>query len=392
LINSIGLKFSEKENPDASIDMGLEKGTGLIWSFSVIENFFHRGSFAEYEDMGDDKKTTVVRDGLFKVGNNEIAGGAFSVDGANTSKKSGFLIELKYKILKTLLPHFEYTTKKSLNFRHAFFGYYHHTEELTYSQDKTKSSFDIAKDSLPFRNFASYIGKNGNCAGIAHFTSYLYNHGEAPTKGSYTVNKKQITWNLTKDKENHTLYDPGLSDYKSKEFVDSRATADTNFYIKAESSDEKNFINMIGCYWAEANDKSDLRTFMKTDGKKNDFSLIKKMIKQLDAGKVLDVHLLMRYGGGHAVNVYGYMKSKTDPDQYWFKVYDSNIPQNDRKDLNASGPYLSVHREIDEQGNEEFIYLYYPIKGNTDYISTSDQGLMPRNSLIVMDDMWNIYN
>lgn len=391
--DSIGLMFKEKDNPDASITIGLEEGNGLIWSFSAAQNFLHVGSVAEYEDMDDDAKSAIVRDKLIEVGNNEIAGeGAFSVDGANVKKQNGFWIELKYKFLKTFFPNFEYTTPDSLNYRHAVFGYYHCTESFTYEQDKTASSFDKYVDELPFRNFASYIGKAGNCAGISHLTSYLYNNGQAPTSGSYVVDGKKIAWDLTKDDINKTLYDPGLSDYMDKGFIDSRATQETNYYIDAENSGEKEFINMIGCYWAEANDKSDLRTYMMTNGKENEFSLIEDMIEQLDQGKVLDLHLLMRYGGGHAVNVYGYMRSKTDPDQYWFKVYDSNIPQDDRSDLNTATPYLSVHRHIDEDGHDGFIYVYYPIEGNTDYIATSDRGLMPKNSVIVMDDKWNVFN
>lgn len=392
-VDSVGLMFKEKENTDANITMGLEEGNGLIWSFSAIQNFLHVGSVAEYEDMGDDAKNAIVRDKLLEVGNNEIAGeGAFSVDGANVKKQNGLWIELKYKFLQTFFPKFEYTTPDSLNYRHAVFGYYHCTELFTYEQDNTNSSFDKYVDELPFRNFASYIGNAGNCAGISHFTSYLYNNGQAPMSGSYVVDGEKITWDLTKDASNKTLYDPGLSDYMDKDFIDSRATQETNYYIEAENSAEKEFINMIGCYWAEANDKSDLRTYMMSNGKKNDFSLIESMIEQLDQGKVLDLHILMRYGGGHALNVYGYMRSKTDPDQYWFKVYDSNIPQDDRSDLNTATPYLSVHRHTDEEGHDGFIYLYYPIEGNTDYIATSDRGLMPKNSIIVMDDKWNVFN
>lgn len=392
-VNSIGLAFKDKDNPDANISVGLEEGRGLIWSFSAVQKFFQTGSLATYEDMDDDAKTSVVRDKLIEVGNSEIAGeGAFTVDGENVKAQSGFWIELKYKFLKTFFPNFEYTTPDSLNFRHAVFGYYHCTEQFTYGQEGTVSGFDKYVDELPFRNFASYIGTAGNCAGISHLTSYLYNNGQAPTSGSYTVDGEMITWDIAKDAENKTLYDPGLSDYMSKDFIDSRATADTNYYIEAETSAETEFINMIGCYWAEANDKSDLRTYMMEDGKENDFSLIEEMTRQLDQGKVLDLHILMRYGGGHALNVYGYIRSKTDPDQYWFKVYDSNIPQDDRNDLTTATPYLSVHRHTDEDGHDGFIYIYYPIEGNTDYIATSDHGLMPKNSIIVMDEQWNIFN
>lgn len=50
------------------------------------------------------------------------------------------------------------------------------------------TGFDKYEDELPFQNFRSYIGTGGNCAGIRHLTSYLYNTGSFPSGGTYNCN------------------------------------------------------------------------------------------------------------------------------------------------------------------------------------------------------------
>ena len=49
------------------------------------------------------------------------------------------------------------------------------------STEPVSSGFDKWVDELPFQNFESYIATGGNCAGITHLSSYLYNTKSVPT-------------------------------------------------------------------------------------------------------------------------------------------------------------------------------------------------------------------
>lgn len=69
---------------------------------------------------------------------------------------------------------------------------------------------------------------------------------------------------------------------------------------------EQKFVNMIDCYWTEANDRINMNAYEKTIGEYYDASLLNRMTALLDQGKILDVYLYMRGGSAHVVNIYGY--------------------------------------------------------------------------------------
>lgn len=264
------------------------------------------------------------------------------------------------------------------------------------AQKEENSDFDIFTDELPFQNFSSYIGEYGNCAGITHLTAYLYNNSKLPSSGSYdcTVDGKDktIKWNLTEDKENKTLTNLGLYDYKTTTFIDENSDNGSDRIGSNLSEGEEEFVNMIGCFWAEGNDKIDLTDYMHTDGSRDNYSKIKKMIKYLDEGKVLDVYMYFQGGFGHAINIYGY--SYNSLGEVIFDVYDSNLPQNKRSGftLNHDKCYLEVKRIENENGPDTFEYLYWPLSGksNISYMATSNPDLMSKNAMVVMDEDWNV--
>lgn len=291
-------------------------------------------------------------------------------------------------------------------FRYAVFCYdtYENTYELaggssTTNEFKAKGTgFDKYEDELPFQNFRSYIGTGGNCAGITHLTSYLYNTGRFPSSGTYNCNingtYEQIQWDLSTDNENATLSNPGLIDYKDIEFVTEHS--ENGDYLSVNLTEgEQEFVNMIGCYWTEANDRINMNAYEKTTGEYYDASLLNRMTDLLDQGKILDVYLYMRGGGAHAVNIYGYEYIAAN--SVLFTVYDNNIPQ-DCKDgymINADANgncYLQVTIRKDEGGNDILEYLYMPLQGSKDYIASSMKNLMKSHAMVVMDENWNVLN
>lgn len=255
------------------------------------------------------------------------------------------------------------------------------------SNSNRHTDFDKYTDELPFQNFKSDIGETGNCAGIAHLTSYLYNNGSFPSTGSYD----EIVWDLGTDPENSTLTDKGLSDYKNSSFVNDHSNANSDYINTGLSNGEKEFVNMIGSYWKEGNDKVLLEEHLKEYSVENDFSVIEKAMNYIDQGKIVDAYMLFKAGYGHAVNLYDYFY--TDAGEIIFRVYDSNIPQDNRGgvELNHAFCYLHVKEKVNPNGQNSFVYLYCPIKNNTTYMATSVHNLMNENALVIMDENWNVF-
>ena len=288
-----------------------------------------------------------------------------------------------------LFSYMVYEMDASIDFRDVV------SEEET--TEPVSSGFDKWVDELPFQNFESYIAEGGNCAGITHLSSYLYNTKSIPTSGSYDCiingTKQTISWDLTSDDDNSTLYDSGLIDYKKKSFIDDHSSEENNYLIGLSECEEE-FVNMVGCFWAEGNDRINMTRYELQSGEYDNVELIKNMMNLIDQGKILDMYLYMRYGGAHAVNVYGY--EYVDDETINFYVYDSNLPQDDRKGYNIDNIKgqctLQVFLSMNKDGTGSFEYLYWPMTDNTEYLASSAEGLMNSHAIVVMDENWNILN
>lgn len=316
-----------------------------------------------------------------------------------------------YKILQHIMPSFEHGYNEddkitSSNFHKLFFMYTYVTKSdmnkiaangidgengdktTKYVSKSYHTEFDPYTDELAFQNFESDYGPTGNCTGIAHLTSYLYNTKSYPSEGVYN----DITWNLTTDEENSTLMDPGLYDYKGIHFIDEHSEKGSD-RISNVTAGEQEFVKMIGSAFQEANDRICIDDYTKYNGDKYDYALAEKMMAYIDQDKILDVYMLFNNGMGHAVNVYDYYLNTRG--EIVFKVYDSNIPQNDRSnyDMEEEGAaYLQVCKVIREDGTEGMDFLYYPTKYNASYLATSDMNLMQQSSMVVVDENWNVLN
>jgi len=210
----------------------------------------------------------------------------------------------------------------------------------------------------------------------------------------YDVGNSGNSWDLSKHKENATLMDKELYDYKYSSFVDEHSAKSNNYLYKNLTKGEKQFKKMIGCCYAQGNDMIDLNDYIMENGERNEYSLIEKMIAYLDKGKILDVFMYMKGGYGHAVNVYGY--DYVESGELVFYVYDSNIPRDQCPgyEMNFDTCILQVKKLENGNGPDTFEYIYLPFKGkeNVTYMATSNWGLMQRNSIVVSDEEWNIFN
>lgn len=383
-----------------------DRGEALMCA-SPILTLFGSSITVYYTECVNDNNTKMLMNDAALYMDQEVLGG--KTEKIKYKAVSKLELDLKKKLYDNFFKIFRRDPKTDEDFGigniiiNLFYCY--STFENTYENanvnrgfQAVNSGFDKYRDELPFQNFRSYIGTGGNCAGITHLTSYLYNTGRFPSTGSYSCNidnvYQAINWDLSLDTANATLTDPGLFDYKSTNFITEHSTG-SDFLNSNLTDGELAFVDMIGCFWTEANDRIDLNTYEKVSGEYYDISLLNSMTFLIDQGKILDVYLYMRGGGAHAVNIYGY--EYISDNCVIFKVYDNNIPQDNRENYKANTDkdgncFLKVFICKNEAGNDTLEYFYQPLAENKDYIASSMKNLMPTNAMIVMDENWNILN
>lgn len=254
--------------------------------------------------------------------------------------------------------------------------------------------FWITKDALSFKNFRSEYAPKGNCAGIAHLVSLLYNTGQNPPSGEYqetTVGDKLITWDLTTDWENATLMDKTVYDFKDRNFVKNHVDSN-NILNKNLSEGEQQFVNMIGAYWAETNDRLDASTYIKKVGSTNyDWRLIEDMMKFLDKGKILDAAFLIDGDEGHVVNILDYEIDKKNPNLIKFRIYDNVFPSNLYGDTVIDN-FLYVTRKTSQIDHTDTFDFYYCPYSGCGWSITSQPTMRDDYAMIVYDEYWNILN
>lgn len=310
-------------------------------------------------------------------------------------KHSFWGLNIKRSVLQHIFPSFEVN---GINFQwyHLFFCYFdydtaHLNLEIAREEEERLSHFLPEFDELPFKNFKSQRTEKGNCAGIAHLTSYLYNNKEFPSSGSYMIEGEHVEWDLTTDEENSTLMDRGLADYKDSSFV--KKHKDKNKYLTVDlSNGEWQFVNMITCYWKESNDRTRMSRFNKDVGDAYSYHLIEKMMAYIDNGKILDMYLLFDNGSKHVVNVYDYYYDNNG--DFFFRVYDNNYPftniVSDAEKFNSF--VIAIQVDYNDVGEKIFNYTYAPITKNSNYRATSIHGFKGKFCMAVIDDQWNILN
>lgn len=358
-----------------------------------------------YSDQNDDEKNIAMEKRTVKLYNLKES------DKINFSPVTVDEIQKKYEYLHNTIPKLEtkdgviYKKDSGENLLLILFGYWYIEDGITAdaggngknSQKEEKDNyknyhtkFDPYVDELPFQNFESQYGHNGNCTGFTHLTSYLFNQGSYPMKGHYN----DIKWNLGTDKSNKTLMNPGLNDYKTSSFVDDNSSAFDNYIGSKISSGEKEFVKMIGAGYQEGTEKLPyLNEYLISNDWSADWSVAEHMMDYLNKGKIINVGLYLKNGSGHAITVYDYYYNYAG--ELIFRVYDCNIPQNhmDDVELNCDGAcYLQCKKVLRSDGTYGMDYLYYPLKGETGYMASSNSNLMSRSAIMIYDENWNILN
>ena len=384
---SISKKTSTKSNKG--------KVDAMMWGPTLLQYITKKGMHVEYVAGNSERETDAIRNKL-----KERFFPESGIESSTVKEVSQIELELRRRAFDMVIPFCKVVRSElegeqqiglSWLIPRIFFIYENYEEDFNMDEEikkEGKAGFDKYVDEFPFTNFGSYINGGGNCAGITHFVCQLYNDGKVQTKGSYEigVDGNEVSWDISKDEENSTLLDAGIFDYKDAGFVGNDGM------LKDElSASEDEFVKMIGCYWAEGNEHANLGEHILEDGEYDDYKLVKKMMKQLDKGKVLDMYFKFADGhGGHAVNVYGYEK---DGDDVRFYIYDSNFPQDERDGYDlGEGCVFITRREGDGESADTFEYMYQPVEGNVAYMATSEKGMSKTHAIVVMDEDWNVLN
>lgn len=404
ILNSIFTSASHKTQLNSSKD---DQAIFLLKESPILHSLGLTKVDVYYPDQNNDEANIKMEQRAIKLYNLKE-----DTDEINFIPLSVDKIQKKYQKLRDTMPKLEtkdclvYNKDGQGNLLLALYGYQCIDDGITVdaggngknSKDSKKiiyknhhTKFDPYVDELAFQNFASQYGHNGNCAGIARLTSYLFNTGSYPKNGSYD----DIKWNLGTDKHNATLMDPGLSDYKTNSFVDDHSSAFGN-YVSTDklTSGEKEFVKMIGAGYQEDNDRLPyLNEYMISNDWNPDWSVAEHMMDYLNKGKILNVGLYLKNGSGHTITVYDYYYNYAG--ELIFRVYDSNIPQNhmDDVELNCDGAcYLQCKKVLRSDGTYGMDYLYYPISGETGYLASTSANLMSKSAIMVYDENLNILN
>lgn len=264
--------------------------------------------------------------------------------------------------------------------------------------------FRHGADDFPFTNFGSTISPGGNCAGITTYVSRIYNNYSVPENGGYHISNldKDVTWDISKDAENATLLNMGLYDYQDEDFSWKHNTQKAVDPITKEEVDvlgdlsdgQQEFVNMIGCYWRELNDRININDYTILSGSANtqyDFSMWERAMAILDQKKILGCIMWIEDAcsgsrepvGAHDVNIVGYEKL-SEPGQYLFWVYDSNY--------NDGLQPLVVTRYDDNSFN--YLYRTNQVPSGTQeyFFSTSFFDLCSKYAVILHDENYNVLN
>ena len=382
------------------------EGEGLVIMFPMFNHDFKIPAIIYYEDLHTEENNNFRR-AIFEYAGTYLGEDVCYYDEDSCYASSPIEIRIRYEMLNRLLPWFDVTEVAQGDWKFWQFGFLYYSyaaklegekaraEEQAYTSEVT--GFNMFKDTLPFGNFQTEYGSTGNCAGIAHLTSYLFNTGSYEKSGYYIDDKNSIQWDIGLDPDNNTLLDKELYDYKTESFVADHS-AEGTVLEKDLSEGEKEFVNMIGAANVEGNK---IVNFVYTElyGGENshidyDYALVESMVDYLEQKKILDVYLMMTDGTGHAVNIYGYEKDLEDENVIWFNVYDCNFSPGSLRETNMSeaGFYLKTEKKRNANGDGyTFDYEYFPLETNK-YGATSNPNISEQSFLIVLDENGHLLN
>lgn len=389
-------------------------GSGLVLVSPLLTELIGWPIYVQSERLLLQEDTQTLQDKVVAHATNY-----FELDSDYTlepSVKPGFEIDYTYEILSNLLSFCDITQlrESQLGFPHIFFIFYSYEGKLAAEakdeaagmtgttvdqpENSTVSGFNPNTDTLPFGNFKTQYSPNGSCAGFSHLTAYVYNTGKFPAsiqEAGWT--SSGLSWDLTTDQENHTLYNPGLIDYKTASFVADHSR-DGLTLSDGLSPGEEEFVKMMAASYIEGNKNAEFICYELFGGDfstvTQDYAVIESAMAYLDSGKILDVYLGMTDGTRHTVNIFDYRKDPVNPDVVWFTVYDCNFPGNRIGSHTASdtGFSMRVERRVNLNGDGyTFAYDYFPLSDDS-YGATSNSSICPNNMILILDENRRLLN
>lgn len=222
--------------------------------------------------------------------------------------------------------------------RESLFGKIYHVD----------TNFDVKKDAFNFSNFSAVEGAtDGNCAGMAAFSTIIYNNGNIPRKYDYPVTDGddfKFQYDL-----NNQIYGPLFT--KGNVYNYNMATkensGDGKLYDIKQLSDGGNkdapVLNMVGLLWDKAND--DLSTIKNKNsllsvvgsglgsgnvfGKTSDIKGYANILEDRMNKELVTYLTLHRSDAGHAITAIGINTNPIDPNIVDVTVYDNNYPNNE---------------------------------------------------------------
>ena len=369
---------------DTNLEELSNPADGLVYTWFIWKGLFNVKPTIYYVPSGDETLDKKNKEALCAMANYYMS----SVSGVVESDIT-VVNEAKLKTMEKLLDSAPWAKKILPNEMSFMPAQYFDLEMVTglNAVGASDDKFKTLEDTLPFQNFSSPISSEGSCAGISHLTSYLHNTGSNPTSGSYAG----ITWDISGDDENITLTNPGLSDYKDRDFRKKHKDSDGLLTIGLTGGEEE-FIKMIGAYWSEANDKLNAEEYRckKTKGQTNySWQLIEDMMTVLDHNRILDASFLYEDGSGHVINILSYEISESNPNLVIFRIYDSNYPGN-KFSFENTDCHLYVQRVTSTYDNEDsFEYYYKPFENSYKGYFSSNQEVY---EMMVYDENWTFLN
>lgn len=400
-------------------------GAGLVIVSPLLVEFDLAPMIIYHEKLGTEEDTRILKD---KITNHILD--YFGIENKyrmQYKESNAIEIELTYNLLKSALSFLDITnlSHSQINsWEYIFFIYYDYEGKLAFERQPGSGNenapgmtgdeddlVDISgnpfyradpvtgfypeADTLPFGNFKTAYSPDGSCAGISHLTAYLYNQGSFPSRSSAAAFDSNITWDLSNDPDNYTLCEPGLYDFKDKNFVLEHST-DGQTLNTGLTPGEMEFAKMIAAAYESGNNNAEF-IFYELFGGNNvvqDYSVIESAIAYLESGKILDVYLDMVDGTRHTVNLIGYKQDTQNPDVIWFCVYDCNFPGNRTGDepLSDAGFQLRVEKKLCASGNGyTFGFDYFPLQDRS-YGATSNPNISENNLIIILDEFGHLLN
>lgn len=153
-------------------------GNAIIFGSPLISLLSNNAFDIYYEKEETKEETELLKTNMIQFKNETFSMNEMLPENEKIAKEKDIAtIDIVTSYLRNLLPDFEYTDNDSVKWWMYLYCYYRKDGTKEESISDGKQGFDIYVDELPFQNFGSYISEGGNCAGIAHITSVLYNTG-----------------------------------------------------------------------------------------------------------------------------------------------------------------------------------------------------------------------